>query len=93
MTRNEALALGRKLGGQAIKHKPAPTCCPRCGKQLNGRSWHSYLGHLGLHGLADRYRLWRGDLEAAQTRLRQTAWLARTRCPALGVAHFQIISL
>lgn len=74
MTRAEALALGRKLGGQAVKGKPSPSHCPRCGKPLNGRSWHSYLGHLGLHGLADRY--FNGDLEAAQARLRQNG-LAR----------------
>jgi hypothetical protein len=36
---------------------------------MAGRRWHSYLGHLGLHGLADRY--FKGDLQAAQQRLRE----------------------
>ena len=78
MTRDEALALGRKqgapLGGRAVKDKKPPDCCLRCGQPMTGRSWHSYLGHLGLHGLADRY--FDGDLEAAQQRLRQNG-LAR----------------
>ena len=39
-----------------------------------GSSWYSYLGHLGLHGLADRY--FGGDMKAAQKRLRENG-LAR----------------
>lgn len=78
MTRDEALALGRKkgapLGGKAVKDKLPPESCLRCGKAMAGRTWHSYLGHLGLHGLADRY--FGGDIEAAQQRLRQNS-LAR----------------
>jgi hypothetical protein len=35
---------------------------------MMGRTWHSYLGHLGLHGLADKY--FDGDIEAAQRHLR-----------------------
>jgi hypothetical protein len=41
---------------------------------MAGRSWHSYLGHLGLHGLADRH--FGGDIEAAQRQLRRNG-LAR----------------
>jgi hypothetical protein len=36
---------------------------------MRERSWHSYLGHLGIHGLADKY--FDGDIKAAQTRLRE----------------------
>jgi hypothetical protein len=36
---------------------------------MEGRSYHSYLGHLGLHGLADKY--FEGDVQAAQKRLRE----------------------
>lgn len=72
MTRDEALALGRKkgasLGGRAVKDKQPPDICLRCGKSMAGRKWHSYLGHLGLHGLADNH--FGGDLEAAQRHLR-----------------------
>ncbi len=61
MTREEALARGRKigapLGGQAVKAKTPPDVCFRCGQRMAGRSWQSrrppsgsYLGHLGLHG-------------------------------------------
>lgn len=67
MTREEALALGRPKGGLAVKDKTPPAVCPRCEKSMAGRSWHSYLGHLGLHGLADNH--FGGDLEAAQRRL------------------------
>ena len=69
-----ALARGRPLGGHAVKDKIPPTTCPRCGQSMEGRSWHSYLGHLGLHGLADRR--FGGDIEAAQQRLRENG-LAR----------------
>lgn len=73
MTRDEALALGRQqgapLGGQAVKDKASPQTCLRCGQPTVGRTWHSYLGHLGLHGLADRY--FGGDIAKAQERLRR----------------------
>jgi hypothetical protein len=78
MTRDEALAKGRKQGaprgGRAVKNKTPPDRCLRCRQSMTGRSWHSYLGHLGLHGLADRY--FDGDLKAAQQHLRRNG-LAR----------------
>lgn len=65
----------QQLGGLAVKEKPAPMICPRCGKQFPFLTeWHAYLGHLGLHGLADKY--FGGDMAAAQKRLRQNG-LAR----------------
>ena len=58
----------RSKGGKAVADKFPPAYCPKCGKEiLWGTTWHAYLGHLGLHGLADRY--FSGDIEAAQTRL------------------------
>ncbi len=36
---------------------------------MQGRTWHSYLGHLGLHAIADKY--FGGDINAAQKRLRE----------------------
>ena len=67
MTREQALALGRKigapLGGLAVKDKIPPEKCPKCGDCMEGRSWHSYLGHLGLHATADRH--FGGDAVAA----------------------------
>jgi len=78
MTKTEALKHGRRigapLGGHAVKDKEPPMVCPRCGRSMARRSWHSYLGHLGLHGLADS--CFGGDLQAAQQRLRQNG-LAR----------------
>lgn len=74
MTRDEALALGRPAGGKAVKGKTPPDSCPHCGRSMAGRRWHSYLGHLGLHGLANHY--FKGDLQAAQRRLQQNS-LAR----------------
>lgn len=63
-------------GGKAVAQKFAPvTGCPRCGKTWPfATPWHSYLGHLGLHGLADKY--FGGDITAAQKRLRNNG-LAR----------------
>jgi len=86
MTIQEAFARGRKigapLGGRAVADKEPPPCCPRCGLSMQGRSWHSYLGHLGLHGLADKY--FGGDLEAAQKRLRQNGLARQDPFPANG---------
>lgn len=58
----------RSMGGKAIIPKKPPDVCPRCGLDVSARSWHSYLGHLGLHGLADNH--FDGDLAACQKRLR-----------------------
>ena len=73
-------AMGAPLGGKALVSKAPPIVCSRCGVPLAGRSYHSYLGHLGLHGLADRY--FAGDVQAAQERLRANG-LAR-QDPAAG---------
>lgn len=59
----------KRQGGKAVGSKTPPAACPRCGGSMAGRSWHSFLGHLGLHGLAARY--FGGDIEAAQRRLRE----------------------
>jgi len=64
----------QSLGGKAVIAKSPPEKCPHCDASMLGRSWHSYLGHLGLHGLADKY--FDGDIEAAQKRLRSNG-LAR----------------
>jgi len=64
-----------QLGGRAVALKQAPLACPRCSKQFAfATPWHSYLGHLGLHGLADNH--FGGDIEAAQRRLQRNG-LAR----------------
>ena len=83
MTREEALARGRRigapLGGQAVKQKTPPEICPRCGQNMAGRKWHSYLGHLGLHGLADKY--FGGDIQAAQQHLRRNSLAKQDPAP------------
>ena len=56
--------------------------CPKCGRSMAGRSWHSYLGHLGLHGLADRH--FAGDMEAAQRRLRENGLARQDPFPGNG---------
>jgi len=62
-------------GGKAISEKTAPLNCPKCGKEFRFlEAWHVYLGHLGLHGLADRY--FDGDICQAQKHLRNNG-LAR----------------
>lgn len=75
-------AIGAPLGGQAVAGKPAPASCPRCGRPMAGRSWHSFLGHLGLHGLADRH--FAGDLDAAQRRLRENGQARQDPMPGNG---------
>jgi len=74
MNRHKLTQADRRRGGLAVTERRPPERCPYCGKKMAGRSWHSYLGHLGLHGLARRY--FDGDLDAAQRRLRRNG-LAR----------------
>jgi len=83
MTKADALAKGRRigaaLGGRAVGKKDAPEVCPRCGAPMKGRSWHSFLGHLGLHGLADAH--FDGDMSAAQKRLRENGLARQDAAP------------
>ena len=61
----------QRAGGLAVAKKKAPTeACSRCGKIYPfEKSWMTWLGHKGLHGLADRY--FDGDIALAQRRLRE----------------------
>lgn len=70
----------QQLGGRAVAQKEAPLSCPRCGKEFPFQTpWHVYLGHLGLHGLADRY--FNGDIQAAQKRLRDNGLAKQDPAP------------
>ncbi len=59
----------QSLGGKAVINKAVPARCPYCGRSMQGRVYHSFLGHLGLHGLANKY--FDGDIKSAQKRLRE----------------------
>lgn len=59
----------QRMGGRAVIERTPPETCPRCGNSMKGRVYHSYLGHLGIHGLADKY--FNGDVEETQKRLRE----------------------
>jgi hypothetical protein len=72
----------QSLGGKAIISNAVPATCPRCGKSMQGRVYHSYLGHLGLHGLADKY--FQGNLDAAQKRLRENGIARQDPFPGNG---------
>jgi len=72
----------QRLGGQAVIGKAVPDRCPRCSQSMCGRVWHSYLGHLGLHGLADRY--FEGDIASTQKRLRENGWARMDPFPGNG---------
>jgi hypothetical protein len=72
----------QSLGGQAVISKSAPAICPRCNASMVGRSWHSFLGHLGLHGLADKY--FKGDIQAAQKQLRENGLARQDPFPGNG---------
>jgi hypothetical protein len=62
---------GRRM--QALKGK-VPAVCPDCSRDLKGYNWNKWLGHRGLHGLANRR--FDGDIAAAQKHLQQNG-LAR----------------
>jgi hypothetical protein len=49
---------------------------------MEGRSWHSYLGHLGLHGIANKH--FGGDIKAAQKRLRENGMARMDAFPGNG---------
>ena len=72
----------QSLGGQAVISKSAPAICPRCNASMIGRSWHSFLGHLGLHGLANKY--FNGDIHAAQKQLRENGLARQDPFPGNG---------
>jgi hypothetical protein len=61
MPRHEFTRAERQRGGRITAAKAAPGPCPKCGKTFP--SHLAYAGHLGLHGLADRYC--QGDLKQA----------------------------
>jgi hypothetical protein len=71
MARYEFTAADRLKARRAQARATVPALCPHCGKQLQGYSFNRYLGHLGLHGLANNH--FEGDVEAAQRRLQQNA--------------------
>jgi hypothetical protein len=83
---DEELARGRQkgapAGGKAVAGRTPPAECPRCGQPMAGRKWHSYLGHLGLHGLADNW--FGGDIQAAQRRLRRNGLARQDPAPGNG---------
>ena len=63
--------LSGSAGGKAVALKPAPEVCEVCGKSMKGRSWHSYLGHKGLHGFARNH--FGGNEAAARYHLTQNS--------------------
>jgi len=64
----------QSIGGHACKKLTPPEICPQCGSSMIGRKYFSYLGHLGLHGYANKY--FNGDIRAAQRHLQRNG-LAR----------------
>lgn len=66
-------------GGRAVASRKPPETCPKCGRTMAGRSWHSYLGHLGLHGLARNY--FADDITAAQEHLRNNGLATQDPAP------------
>lgn len=71
-----------RAGGLAVRAKESPEACPHCGQPMNGRAWHSFLGHLGLHGLANNH--FNGDIHAAQERLRRNGLAKQDPFPENG---------
>jgi len=83
----------QSLGGKAVITKDVPAACPHCQKPMAGRTYHSFLGHLGLHGLANKY--FNGDIEAAQKRLRENGRARQDPFPGNGAwqPYRQIVDL
>ncbi len=70
----------QQKGGKAVSQKYAPLWpCPYCGKVYPAATPYAWLGHMGLHGLANKY--FNGDIKAAQRRLRENG-LARQEAGA-----------
>jgi hypothetical protein len=69
----------QRANGRAAKQLVPPNACPRCGRSYVGKSWHAWLGHRGLHTLADRY--FDGDIVAAQRRLRENGQARQDPAP------------
>lgn len=75
----------QRKGGLVVSRKQPPATCPYCGRLMTGRKWHSYLGHLGLHG--DRREGPTITLVAIwlppSSVYGRMAWLDRTRPPGI----------
>lgn len=80
MTRYQFTQADRSRGGQKVAQRQPPDTCPHCNAPMQARKWHSYLGHLGLHGLADNW--FNGDIEAAQKHLRENGLAINSPGPA-----------
>lgn len=70
--------VGAPLGGAAVAKLTPPDRCPLCDREIRG-NWYAYLGHLGLHGMADNH--FGGDLIAAQKHIRQNGLAAQDPFP------------
>ena len=73
----------QQLGGLAVKDKTFPRACPRCGASMRDKTYHGYLGHLGMHGYADKYFC--GNVSAAARQLCFNAMAAYDPAPWNGV--------
>ena len=67
MSRYRFTAEDRRKARRAQAKATVPAACPHCGCSLAGYDFNRYLGHLGLHGLANNH--FAGDLVAAPTTL------------------------
>ena len=79
MSRYRFTAEDRRKARRAQAKAAVPAACPHCGCPLDGYDFNRYLGHLGLHGLADNHS--NGDLVAAQRRLRQNGLAGQDPAP------------
>ena len=80
MSRHQFTNAERQRGGRTTAGKVAPAACRKCGKTFS--SHLAYAGHLGLHGLADRYC--GGDMKEALTKFNLLGIAATDCCPANG---------
>lgn len=67
------------LGGLAVKNRTPPKYCLRCRADFRHKSYHQWLGHMGLHGYADKYH--GGDISKAARRLARNGLASQDPCP------------
>lgn len=81
----------QQLGGLAVKNRLPPKCCPRCGADFWRKNYHQFLGHMGLHGYADRYFC--GNISMAAQRLARNGLAAQDPFPQNGVFKHKPVTI
>lgn len=77
----------QQLGGLAVRNRTPPRFCLRCHADFRRKSYHQYLGHMGLHGYADKYH--NGDISKAATHLARNGLARQDPAPWNGAFPYK----